>query len=114
MTDAKRCHRGKHVLGDIDVEHSKGVQRTVFQGIRLVFCLGQIFRSEGAAVDDKQTALHQIPHIGHQRRRIHGNEHIEGITGSSDILHAKINLEGRDTEGGAYGRTNLRGKIGKG
>ena len=113
MTQTKRLNCTQHLLRYIDIQHSITSKGTILQRIRRVLGLGQIFGGEGTAIDNHQPTFYQIMNIGDQCSRIHGNQHVQLITGGSDIFSTKINLKRGYAEGSAYRRPDLGREIGK-
>ena len=66
MTQVIGFNRTQHLLGNINIQHTVTVQRTVLEGVPVILGLGQVLCRECAAVDDKQPAFNKIVQVGDQ------------------------------------------------
>ena len=113
MTQVIRFNRTQHLLGNINIQHTVTIQRTVLEGVPVILSLGQVLCRECAAVDDKQPAFNKIVQVGDQRGRIHSHQHVEFISGRSDVFSTEVNLEGGNPESCANWCSDFSRKIGK-
>jgi hypothetical protein len=66
-----------------------------------------------AVIDDDGAANLQVLELHRERRRIHRNEYVDGVTGSHDVAATEVDLERRDAERRARRGADFRGEVGE-
>ena len=99
---------------DADLDDAEAVQGPVLKGVRVALRLLQVRRLEGVGVDDDDPALLQRVDVDHQRRRVHGNEHVGLVARRVDVRGAELQLEARDPRPRPDWRADLGGEVGEG
>jgi hypothetical protein len=86
-------------------------QSGVGERVFLVTRLGQIALRKGIPVNDQHPAGQQAWQVGLECCRVHGHQHIGGVTGGMNFPTGEMQLKTGDTRNGTGGRTNFGGII---
>ena len=101
-------------FGNVEGDQLIPVERSVLQRVGVVPGLAQIAFAETAGVGDDDAAGLEAGQFDLQRRRVHGDQHVEGIARRLDDARSEIDLERRDAEQGAGGCADFGGEVGEG
>ena len=86
----------------------------VFEGIRGDLRLAQVILLEAVAVDDQDAIGFQVGDVDFQRRRVHGDQNIDGVAGSVNFVGGKMQLESADAGDGPGRGADFRGVVREG
>jgi hypothetical protein len=91
----------------VELEHLVRRQGLVVERVLLVLGLLEVPAGERGHVHEHGAAHPQIGERHLERRRIHGDQHVQLVAHGRDVLGAEVDLERRDPIGGAGGRADL-------
>jgi hypothetical protein len=101
--------------GDVDLVQPVPLgQRRIVDGVGRVSGAVQVLLLEGAGVEDEQPALLEVAEVHLQRRRVHGHQAVELVSGGVDPAAAELQLKARDAEERPGRGADLGGEAGKG
>ncbi len=110
---AKVLERGAGQPLELDWEHAEFVERVVFQRIGGDMRLAQVRFLKAVRIDDQDSVGLQVGHVHFQRRRIHGHQHIHGVSRRIDFAGRKIQLIAADAGNRPRRGANFRGIVRK-
>src|ERR1700730_11692233 len=95
-------------------EKTELVERMVFQRLHGHLRLAQIAFREAVTVYDQDPVGFQVRNVDLQCRWVHGDQYINCVAGSRDVVGGKMQLEAAYTGERSRRRTNLSRVVGEG
>ncbi len=89
------------------------IEGMVFQRIRGQLRFAQIVLLETVAIDDQDPIRLQVGNVHFQRRRIHGDQHVDGIARRVDLIRGEVQLKAADTGDRPRRGANFRRIVGE-
>ncbi len=81
---------------EFDGKQPELVERMILQRIRGHLRFAQVTLFETIAVDDQDPVGLQVRDIHFQRRRVHGNQHVDGVAGRVHLIRGEMELKSAD------------------
>src|SRR6266478_8652950 len=85
----------------------------IFERIRSHLGLAQIVFREGVGIHDENSVGFEVGDVHFQRRGVHGDQNVNGVTGRVDVVGSEMKLITADAGERAGRSTNFGGEVGE-
>jgi hypothetical protein len=111
--DAQRGHGPLGQRRHRDLVDGERVEAAVVAGIGRVARLLEVALLERVGVEDDRRPRRHPADLATERGRVHGHQHVGGVTRRGDVMVGDVDLEGRHPGERARGRADLGREVGQ-
>ena len=114
VREAELLDRLDREPGHVNLDQPVVLQAVVLERVLVVSGLGQVAVRERTRVRDDNAVRLDVLEVRDERGGVHRDQDVELVARGHDLAGAEIDLECRDTEGRAGGRTDFGGEVREG